>query len=300
MINHNTKEAIKIELNKQITHVGSANKLSRDLGISNATVSNIINDKSEMISDDMWRKVASSLKIQLKDQWLHAETTPYTHLTAFFNDARINNSWHALTTKPGGGKTYALDRFKETYKNVFYVKCERHTTERDFLKSILVSMHVKPVSHKITDLLKDVVRELRKLENPVIIIDEIEKVKNDVMLLIIDMYNSLPDCGMCIIGTPYLKKRIETGVERGTLGYNEIISRFGGKVIEIKAPTHTDAANVIRVNGIDNTRIALINKKHVVLMDHIITESDDEFNDVDLRRVFKLVTAYKRKGGENA
>jgi hypothetical protein len=290
MINQSTKEAIKSELNKQIAHIGSANKLSVSLKISNATVSNIINDKSNMISDDMWRNIASSLNIKMDSQWLHADTKPYMLFTGFFNDAKMHANVYALTTIPGGGKSYSLDCFKENVKHVFYVKCERHTTERDFLKTLLNSMHITFNSHRISDLLKEVVKVLKKIESPIIIIDEFEKVKNDVFMLPIDLYNALEDkCGIVMIGTPYLKARIDTGVARGTLGYNELLSRIGGKVIEVPAPSHSDAALVIRVNGISDT----------TAMEAIITDSDNENNDVDLRRVKRLVHAHKQKAGRN-
>jgi DNA transposition AAA+ family ATPase len=287
MINLSTKEAIKAEINKQVAHVGSANKLSRELDISNATVSNILNDKSDLISDDMWRKVAAALNLKLDDQWMHADTRPYTMITEFFNESRLHAGVYALVTNPGGGKTYTLDAYKQRFQNVFYVKCERHTTERDFLKALLNSMRIKYNSHKITDLLREVVKELRKMESPVIIIDEFEKVKNDVFLLAIDLYNAGEGkFGITLIGTPYLKKRLELGVERGTLGYNELMSRIGGKVIEIPAPNHNDAAMVIRNNGISESNT----------LEKIITDSDNAHSEVDLRRVKRLVHATKKRG----
>ena len=290
MINQNTKDVIKADLNKQIAHVGSAKKLSVTLNVSNATISNIINDKTALISDQLWHGLAASLGINLENQWLHADTVPFTKLTNYFNDARMHSNVFAMVTNPGGGKTYTMDCFISKNPHTYYVKCHRHTTERDFLKQLLNSLHVNYNSHRITELLNKVVEVTRKIESPSFIIDEFEKVKNDVFMLPIDLYNSLENkAGISIIGTPNLKNRIETGVQRGTMGYNELLSRVGGKVIEIPAPSHSDAASIIRANGISSQ----------VVLEKIIADSDNDNNEVDLRRVKRLVHAAKQKSVAN-
>ena len=300
MINQNTKDVIKADLNKQIAHVGSAKKLSVTLNISNATISKIINDKTSLISDQLWFGLAASLGIDLGSQWLHADTVPYTKMTGFFRDARLHSNVFAMVTNPGGGKTYTMDDFRSKNPHTYYVKCHRHTTERDFLRQLLNSMHVNFNSHRITELLTKVVDVTRKLESPSFIVDEFEKVKNDVFVLPIDIYNSLENqVGISIIGTPNLKNRIETGVARGTMGYNELLSRIGGKVLEIPAPTHADAASVIRANGISDKATTIVKGQVVNALEYIIAESDNDNNEVDLRRVKRLVHATKQKGTAN-
>ena len=285
MIDLNTKEQIKGELNKRVMHIGSAKKAEVELGISNATISNMLNDKASLISDNMWRKMASALGLKLDEKWQHADTIPFTKFSNYFNDARLHANVFGIVTNPGGGKTYTLDYNREMHKNVFYVKCFRSTTERDFLADILRSMRKIPQSYRISELLKEVVKEVSKAESPVIIIDEFEKVKTEVFLLSIDLYNALEDkCGLVFIGTQNLKARIETGVQRGTLGFNEFLSRIGGKVIEIPAPTHTDAALVISRNGVSDMKA----------IDLIISKSDNDNHEVDLRRVKRLIHAHKQ------
>lgn len=297
MINQSTKDAIKAELNKQIHLIGSAKKLSVTLKVSNATISNIINDKTALISDQLWFSISGALGLNFDSQWLHADTEPFKKLTNYFNDARLHSNVFALVTNPGGGKTYAMDDFRDKNPHTYYVKCHRHTTERDFLKQLLNSMHVNFNSHRITDLLNKTVDVARKLESPSFIVDEFEKVKNDVFVLPIDIYNSLENqVGITIIGTPNLKTRIDNGVARGTMGYNELLSRVGGKVIEIPAPSHADACNIIRANGINDKDTTVQKGKLVNAMQFIIGESDNENNEVDLRRVKRLVHAIKQKG----
>ena len=283
MIDQRTKETIKSELNKHVAHIGSANKAAATLGISNATISNIQNGKDELISAEMWRKIAAATGMKIEERWQHADIKPFEKLYGFFHNARMHSNVFALVTNPGGGKSYTLDYAREQGKNVYYVKCLRSTTERDFLTDLLRSMGKVPQTHRLNDMLKLLVRELQKAENPVIIVDEFEKVKTELFLLAIDLYNLLEGvCGLVFIGTPNLKNRIENGVGRNKLGYNEFLSRVGGKVIEIPAPTHSDAIKVITANGINDMGV----------IDHIIADSDDENHRVDLRRVKRLVHAH--------
>jgi DNA transposition AAA+ family ATPase len=291
MIDQRTKEQIKSELNKVVAYIGSANKAAATLGISNATISNIQNGKDDLISADMWRKIAAATGMKIEEGWQHADTTPFKKLCGYFNDAKKSAQCFAIVTNPGAGKSYTLDYARDQVKNVFYVKCLRSTTERDFLTDLLRSMGKVPQTQRLSDMLKLLVKELQKAESPVIIVDEFEKVKTELFLLAIDLYNLLEGvCGLVFIGTPNLKNRIDNGVGGNKLGYNEFLSRVGGKVIETPAATHSDAIQIIAANGI----------KDMGVIDHIIAESDDVNHNVDLRRVKRLVHAHLMGKGMTA
>lgn len=290
MIDEQTKEHIKGELAKYVSNIGSQVKAGHALNVSNAYISLILAGKDEQISDDMWRKISKQLGIRLDEKWYHADTVPSKKLMHFFNDARIHGNVFGLYAKPGTGKTDTLDYYFRLQKNVFYVKCERHMTEKGLLQRLLLSMGRPLGAGHVSALLGQIKTQVDKYDCPVIILDEIEKVKPEVMFLFIDLYNLLwKRCGIVLLGTPNLRNRIERGHELGKLGYNEILSRLGGKLIQIPAPNSDDAALVIRSNGITDPSV----------IQFIINDSQVD-GDIDMRRIERLVHAQKQKEADKA
>lgn len=282
MIDNSTKQQIKEHLINYCTAQGSDNKASKSLGISNAYVSNIRNDKWDMISEDMWRKVAKLLGVNLNEDWNHADTAPYSVVYNCLADAQLYANVYGIIAEPGTCKTHTLDQYARGSKNVFYVKCQRHTTDRWFLQELLKTMGIKSIggsNHCLTQLREKVSR----LECPLIILDEIEKVDTDVLLLFIDIYNICDGkAGIVLLGTPNLAARIQKGVLTGKVGFNEIMSRLGGRFINVPAPTKNDAIKVMQANGITEQ----------VDVNCILNDFTDT-NSFDLRRVKRLVHKIK-------
>ena len=74
---NNEKEQIREALERFVAVKGSQNKAGNALnGISPATVSQIINRKWDLISDEMWRNLASQLNLKNKT-WNIVETRNY-------------------------------------------------------------------------------------------------------------------------------------------------------------------------------------------------------------------------------
>jgi plasmid maintenance system antidote protein VapI len=286
MIDLNTKEQIKTELDKYVRHSGSQMKAATALGVSNAYISQILSDKSESVSDEMWRKISKNLGIHLDEKWFHAETKVSKKYGSYFEDARQHGNVFGLVSEPGSGKTDMLDFYTKNTQNVFYVKAERHMTEKTLLRLLLLTMGKNVTTGGVTAHVASVKNITDRTHQPVIILDEMEKVSTGVMLLFIDLYNALwKRCGIVMIGTHNLRDRIELGNERGKMGYNEILSRLGGKLIDIPAPDEDDARAVIVENGVTDP----------MAIGHIINGSRTGKNVIDLRRVERLVHAHKQK-----
>lgn len=283
MIDNSTKEQIKQELTNYCTNVGSDNKAAKSLGISNAYVSHIKNDKWDGVSDDMWRKISKLLNMNLAEEWIHADTRQALAVSGLFYDAQKYANVYGVTCEPGSGKTHILDRYCKGYKNVFYVKCQRHTTDRIFLASLLKTMGIKNPMNSSAGCLVQLADQIKRLDCPLIIIDEIEKVSNDVLLLFIDIYNVCENkAGIILLGTPNLSHRVEKGVANGKVGFNEILSRVGGKFVAVPAPNRKDAVLVIHNNGITDS----------IEVNSIINDFGDT-DTYDLRRIKRLVHKIK-------
>lgn len=286
MIDNTTKEQIRTHLIKFCEVSGSDNKAANKLGVSNAYVSMIKNNKAAALSDDMWRKVAKLLGLNLEEQWSYAGTKPSEALKDMFEDSRIYCNVYGIIVQPGSGKTYMLDRVRLNQPNVFYVKCISEMQTRDMLMEILSSMgKTQFASGNIMTLLRQIENEVERRESPLIVFDEPEKLANKPLYQFIDIYNRLKGkCGIILLGTPNLKMRIESNRKRLKIGFNEIFSRIGLKFIEIPAPDAKDAAAVIRAQGITDQ----------LAITEIINDSiDDIHRGIDLRRVERLVHKYK-------
>ncbi|UOE48018.1 ATP-binding protein [Mucilaginibacter sp. SMC90] len=288
-MDNTAKELIRAELNKHVLHSGSQVKSAAKLKVSNATVSKIIAGKDDGLGDAMWVKISKQLGMRLDQIWYHADTRPAIKLRGYFDDARMHGNVFGLVCTPGSGKTDMLDNYVKEEKNVFYVKCERHMTEKELLAKILQSMGIKSNAGTVSLLTSIIKERVDKYKQPIIIIDEMEKVRNGLLLLFIDLYNALwKRCGIVLIGTHNLRDRIELGEARGSIGFNEILSRLGGKFIEIPTPDYDDAILVAKTNGVTDTESLAFIANGAAIKNGV----------VDMRRVERLVHAWKQKQAE--
>jgi DNA transposition AAA+ family ATPase len=249
MIDDGIKLQVRERLCRYCDNTGSDNRAARSLGVSNAYISHIKNNNWSPVSDDMWRKLSKLLGLKLDEVWAHADTEPGRVITRFFNDSRLYAQVYGMVCHAGSGKTYTLNNFIASHKNVLCVKCTALMTVRSFYTAILKSMGKTPDSYNLNDIFSQVVRSIIKLENPVLVIDEFETTNDKVFVQFKDLYNELEDrCGIVLLGTPNLKKRVDDGNRRNKMCFNEIFDRVGSRFIEVPAPGLKDVAGIIRAN----------------------------------------------------
>jgi hypothetical protein len=100
--------------------------------------------------------------------------------------------------------------------------------------------------------------------------------------MFVDLENKLHGkCGLVFIATPYLRKRIETGVSRNKRGFAELYSRMKKICWDLtpaKPEFKKDVTIICKANGISN--------------DQVITEMFNKC-EYDLRVLTDLINAYK-------
>ena len=134
---NNEKEQIREALERFVAVKGSQNKAGNALnGISPATVSQIINRKWDLISDEMWRNLASQLNLKNKT-WNIVETRNYKDLTVIFGDAQENSLVMAVTGDAGCGKTVAAREYQQGHDNVFVLSCNEYWNRKLFMQELL-------------------------------------------------------------------------------------------------------------------------------------------------------------------
>jgi DNA transposition AAA+ family ATPase len=247
------KEKISERLRSYCERYESQNKAAASLkGVSSATVSHLLNGNIDLIRDEMFRNIAS--QIGYKDEnWEVVETRDYRLMTRFLEDARENNLVMAITGNAGSGKTFALRHYTETHKRVYMLCCNEFWNRQTFLQELLAQMGREIVVESVNEMVVEIVRNLKMQENPLLILDEADKLSDQVLYFFITLYNQLEDeCGIVLCATNFLEKRLRNGLKFNKKGYSEIWSRIGRKCIELKGVGAADISAVCEANGINN------------------------------------------------
>ena len=279
------KEAIAAKLRAYVESKESQNAAAKSLrGVSAATVSQILNGNWELISDDMWRTVANQTGYDPR-QWSVVETEGYTRMTQVLTDAQQHSLVMAVVGDAGCGKSQAIKVYAEQHRGVIALSCSEYWNRKEFLSELLQSLGTEPGGSTVADMVREAIRQLKRREGVLIILDEADKLSDQVLHFFITIYNKLEDTvGIVLCATQYLKKRIERSVVNNRKGYKEIYSRIGRKFIPMPVVNRCDIKGVCLANGLDDRRE----------IERIIDDADN-----DLRRVKRLVCALKLKSSEN-
>lgn len=267
-------------LEKFIVQKGSQNQVAAGMpGVSAATLSQMRNHNWDLIADEMWRKVAKYVGVAASG-WNYAPTRNSVELELFFNDSQKDSLVIAITGKSGAGKSETAKKYESENKNVFLLSCNEYWDKRWFLRELLSKMGKDHAGMTLPEMMHKSVLMLKSLEKPIIILDEADKLADNVLLFFITLYNALEDhCGIVLMATNFLEKRIRRGVAMEKKGYREIYSRVGLRFIELENTSYSDVEKICNANGIeDPATIRAISKDC----------------DGDVRRVRRLIFSNKR------
>lgn len=280
-MNEIQKKQITQRLRNYCERYESQNKAAASMkGVSSATVSQMLNGNWDLIKDEMWRNVAG--QIGYKDEnWQPVFTRDFTILNKMLSDAKENSLVMAVTGNAGSGKSYAARYFSEQNKRVYLMSCNEYWNRKLFLAELLTSMGRDYSGFTVGEMMYEVVRGLKMQDRPLLILDEADKLSDQVLYFFITMYNHLEnECGIVMTATNHLEKRLRRGLKLNKKGYNEIWSRLGRKCVELKGISAADITAVCEQNGVEGSKV----------IDKIINESES-----DLRRVKRMVFAQKAR-----
>ena len=275
------KEQIKDRLEVYVNRYESQNKASNSLkGVSSATISQVLNGNWGKINVNMWRNIDAQIGYNL-NVWNSVATKDYNTLYDLLKDAQIYSNVFAVTGNAGSGKSHISKLYQENNQRAYLLQCSEYWNKKYFLGQLLQSMGRDYSGLTVSEMMDEVVRVLKRQKNPVIILDEADKLTDQVLYFFITIYNQLEDhCGIVLLATDHLEKRIRKGLKLNKKGYKEIYSRIGRKFVELRGVGSIDITNVCKANGV--TKQSDIKK--------IIEDSD-----YDLRRVKRKIHAVKMK-----
>lgn len=281
-MNANEKQKIADCLNKYCEQIGSQKKAAKTLlGVSDGTISQILNGNWDNIAPEMWRNVAAQIDYD-PNEWVTVETRAFTRLKDVLTDAQENSLVFGVIGDAGCGKTETVKYYAANHPNVIRLSCSEFWNRKKFMCDLLRAAGMDYNGATIADMMESVVTEIKRREKPLIILDEADKICDQVLYFFITLYNELEKrCGIVLCATDYLEKRIASGVNRNKKGYKEINSRLGRKFIPLQVVNSEDVAAVCMANGVtDRADIT-----------RIIDECENDF-----RRVERMVHATKKKG----
>ncbi len=264
----------------------SQNKAAASLnGISAGTLSAILNGKHEAISEEMWRNIASQIVMpSVSSEWQFVETHAYQEIVYALKDAQEFKGVRWITGDAGCGKTTTARLYTAENREAFTVLCDKDMRKGDFIREMARKVGFKYTGMRLRDILDTVIERLMRMENPLLIFDEGDKLKNEVFYLFINIYNRLEDkCGIVFMSTSYIQRRMARGTNGAKEGYDEIFSRIGKKFFELEPTSAVDVAAICQANGLNDRR----------QIDRIIEEADEK--SFDLRCVKTAIHREKRQ-----
>ena len=276
------KQQIADQLRAYCEQKGSQNKASNSLnGVSSATISKVLSGQWETIADEMWRTISAQTGAK-SEGWQVVSTRAYDVMTFTLDNAQTDALVLAVTGEAGSGKTEAIKNYTAGHANAYHLVCSEYWNRRTFMGKLLKCMGVGVSGTTVSEMMDDIVDTLKRKDAPLIVLDEADKLTDQVLYFFISLYNQLEGhCGIILTATSFLKKRIERGVRLNRKGYAEIYSRIGRKFVALPLLNSEDIAAVCVANGVSDAKS----------INSIIDEAEG-----DLRRVKRSVWA-KQKGG---
>lgn len=279
------KQAIAEKLQAYVESKESQNKAAKTLkGVSPATVSQVLNGNWELISEDMWRTIATQIGYDAR-KWAVVQTEGYNEMYEVLSDAQENTLVFAVIGDAGCGKSQAIKVYGERNRNTLVLSCSEYWNRKQFLVELLRSLGVDAAGCTVVDMMADAVHQLKRREGVLLVLDEADKLSDQILYFFITLYNQLEDhIGIVLCATQHLEKRITKGVRNNRKGYREIYSRIARKFVQIPAVNASDIAAVCMANGITDKKT----------INEIVDDSD-----CDLRRVKRLVFAAKNSSNND-
>lgn len=275
------KQSISERLQSYVVQLGSQNKAAASLqGVSAATLSQMLNGNWDLISDEMWRSVAVQIGYD-GSGWQVVETLGYRRMCDILCDAQSNSLVFAVTGDAGCGKTQAIRHYQSGHSNVVVLSCSEFWNRRHFLCELLKGLGQDAQGNQVVEMMTEAVYTLKRRSGMLLVLDEADKLNDQVLHFFITLYNQLEDTvGIVLCATQYLEKRIKRGVANNRKGYREIYSRVGRKFIPMPVVNGEDIASVCMANGVCDSKT----------IRRIIDDAD-----CDLRRVKRLIHAAKQQ-----
>ncbi len=277
------KEQVRSALIAYRSNYPTLNRAAESLqGVSSATVSQLCNGKYELISDEMFVRIATQIGFAF-DSWNLHEGKTFKEITFTLSDAQAYKNVTWIVGDAGCGKTTAAIEYRRTHRNVFYILCSEDMRRSDFVREIAKQVGAPTDSTNLRDILENAISMISFLSAPLLVFDEGDKLTDSVFNYFISIYNRLEGhAGIVFLSTDYIKRRMDAGLRYNKKGYKEINSRIGRRFFDVSPTEENDIYAICQANNLtDRADIEEVLK-------------DAKRSDNDLRRVKRCIHRQKR------
>nr|DAD84858.1 MAG TPA: AAA domain protein [Myoviridae sp. ctfrL10] len=249
------KELIASRLRDYCTAQGGQNKAANTLkGVSSATISKILNGDWETIAEGMWHNVSKQIGASAEG-WSLVGTSVYEELTELLECAQNDSQVMAIVGSAGCGKSATIRQYASTHEEVTAIVCSEYQNRTSWLSAVMEAMGLDPRGLNVAEKIGQIVRRLKRADKPLLILDEADKMSDQVLYFFVTLYNELEGhCGVVLCATQYLDKRLVRGLRSGRKGYEEVYSRIGRQCIQLSVLSPEDISLVCVANGITGDR----------------------------------------------
>ncbi len=232
--------------NKEI----SQNKLAEMIGISPATLTNLLKERWDKFNESMLLKIYSYFTT---DTWNLVETSNFATIQERCNEARNDKSLIAVVGYSGAGKTAALNHYYEKNPNTYKVICARAMRTKQFLSEILKSLGMSYLASDY-EMTKTIIEELNKKQSPLLIIDEASKLSANSLMYIQDIWDGIEaNGGLILAGVDYLLINTKKQADKNKVGMPEFYSRVS-LWQHLVSPSNAEIRSICKANGIGNEK----------------------------------------------
>lgn len=246
------KAEIKKMFEEKCERLGlSQERAAVQAGSKGSTVSAVFSGKYGADDTAIYKLLAAW--VGYDENWRVVPTRNFQFVTRTLDEARKTSEMFMLIGDAGCGKSEAQKQYAQSNKNSFRICCDEFWGRNEFIAEILKQMGKSGDGYNLAQKVDLIASTLIQLERPLLMIDEFDKLSNQVIHLLIGLYNRLEGrCGITISATDHLEQRFQRGLKFNRKGYKELWSRCGRKPIQLLKTTEKDVKMVCLANGIDN------------------------------------------------
>lgn len=219
------KEEIAGAIREQMDTRGfSQKRMAAWIGdISPAHLNFVLNNRWENVSAQMWTMLEARF---IQRRWGIYETANFRAIQSICADTQRYSTSNCISDYTGAGKTVGMEEYSKRNANAFYVLSDQMMSTKDFAREMQAAIGISQEG-TAREMVMAVVRELKKLDKPVLLIDEADKLNDRNLMLLKMVYDRLKTrCGFVTAGTEVLKERINKFAKRNKIGYREWKRRF--------------------------------------------------------------------------
>ncbi len=246
------KKEIQLHLMQFIPKFKSQRAAADSLkSVSEATIIQMRSGNWDSISDEMWQNVGNQIGWQKKKVTL-IETLAVQTLFLYFGIAKEEGTMFSMVADPGGSKTFTSHAFEEMNRdNVYHIECNDYWNKKLFLTAIMEKLGKPDTGYNVAEMMECITTTLRRKYQPLLIIDEVDKLNDQVLYFLITFYNRLNGiCGITLLSTDYFEKRVDRGRKLNKKGFKELFSRMGKKFIRLPQTNKKELAEICQSQGV--------------------------------------------------